>query len=145
MVVPRAEKAYEKHAWIIFFATGIVILVVVFVELLALYLADPSLKGLSWLTSDPAVLSYIRWGATFAILSAIGFAIFVIGASLTSYRRGERWAWYSFLYLPLFLLVSLVLAYWLWPLLIPLLVLSLLGLFLPYRKFFPKVSATVRA
>ena len=102
------------------------------------YLFDPEMKNLSWLTSDSTILHFIRLNFTFTSLMAIGYAIFIITTSLTSYRRGEKWAWYAFLYLPVFLLSLLFLAYWLGPLLVPLLIMSVLGLLLPYRKFFPR-------
>lgn len=131
------KKHYDKYAWLLFLPSGISLLAFSFIELLGSYFFDPELKNLIWLTSDSRILGFIRWNFTLQSLFAIGFGIFIIATSLTGYRRQERWAWYALLYLPLFLLAYQVLAYWTWPITIPLLIISLLGLILPYRKFFP--------
>ena len=131
-----ARESYDRYAWVLFLPSGISLLAFPLIQLLQMYFFDPELKDLIWLTSDSAILGFIRWNFTFQSLFAIGFGIFVMATSLTGYRRQERWAWYAFLYLPLFLIGYQVLAYWLWPITIPLLIMSLLGLILPYRKFF---------
>ncbi len=62
--------------------------------------------------------------------------------SLTSYRRGDRWAWYTLWTIPAFtvLLYALQLVDpqvdWLFA------AISLVGLLLPYRKFFPKKAVS---
>ena len=69
------------------------------------------------------------------------FAIATIGISLTGFRTGAKWAWFAFLYTPIFFAVAgyeqlgspffpgaIVLG------LVP----CVVGLLLPYRKFFPK-------
>ncbi|HLB68463.1 MAG TPA: hypothetical protein VJN63_08375, partial [Thermoplasmata archaeon] len=68
---------------------------------------------------------------------------------LRSYRRGERWAWYALWVLPLNFVIGLqglVLSLRVGapPLFVPLLfvIISLLGLLLPYRKFFPKKAVS---
>ncbi len=131
------KKPYDKYAWVLFLPSGILLLAFPLISLLQSYFFDPELKGLNWLTSDPAILGFIRWNFTFQSLFSTGFGVFIMATSLTGYRRHERWAWYAFLYLPLFLLGVQVLAYWLFLITIPLLIMSLLGLALPYRKFFP--------
>ncbi len=131
------RKAHEKYAWLLLFPSGLLLLLFLAGSLLQGYIFDPDGKTLNWLTSDPEILHFIRWGFTFYGLPGVGFAIFIMAASVTSYRGGERWAWYAFLYLPVYLLGLLAIAYWLWPITVPLLIMSLLGLLLPYRKFFP--------
>ena len=129
-------KAREKYAWLLLFPSGLLPLLFAG-SLLQSYIFDPDGKTLNWLTSDPEILHFIGWVFTVGSLMGVGFAIFIMAASVTSYRRGERWAWYAFLYLPVYLLGLLAIAYWLWPITVPLLIMSLLGLLLPYRKFFP--------
>jgi hypothetical protein len=121
MILARSERMYEKYAWIIFFAIGV----------LSAFFSVSLLSGVGDFGKEAAVVG-------------LGFAIFTMAIAATSYRKGEKWAWYAFLYLPLQFLsfvfidvndtrkVSFVLV----PAIF--LILSLAGLFLPYRKFFPK-------
>ena len=133
------EKAYEKHAWMIFFGLGIFLLTALAFNFLLLGSGIVDSGHWNWLTSEPAVYDYIAGTVRLMGLVALGFAIFIIATSLTGYRRGERWAWYSFWYLPVFFLAIAVLVWpWLWPVMTLFFVLSLAGLLLPYRKFFPK-------
>jgi len=93
---PRAEKAYEKHAWIILFSLGI------FNLLSGLGLAvigQPfeadlqRLTGKSWgeiTASNPGLeiiigIDYRVFGLGFA-----AFALLVVAISVKSFRRGER-------------------------------------------------------
>ena len=79
-------------------------------------------------------------------LSDVGVAFFLIIISIFAYRTGQKWAWYSLWFVPLFFIGWLFLIS---PLpdqaqssmftpLIVFIVLSILGLLLPLRKFFPK-------
>jgi hypothetical protein len=77
-------------------------------------------------------------------LLKISWTIFVIAITLTGYRKGEKWAWYIMWFVPVLLVsdalfsvifigdVSQTLQF------IPITTLTLLGLLLPYRKFFPR-------
>ena len=125
------ENAYEKHAWIIFLAGGILILIM-------------SLNFLAFPYYDPHWDSYTSHSkGVIRMLSpaALGFPILTIAVSVTSYRRGEKWSWYTLWYLPVFWgLMALVLT-WMWAVPAILAIISLLGLILPYRKFFPKEPA----
>jgi len=67
--------------------------------------------------------------------------------SLTAYRKGERWAWYILWSVPVFFLGFVAIAMsigasGLLPFLTLFVVLSLLGLLLPFRRFFPKGDKT---
>lgn len=140
-----AERAFERHAWIILFAVGITF---------ALFGAGDIARG----TADPAIVEGI---ADPAILNLVdqqvraGGAAFLVGGLLvaaiaaTSYRRGERWAWYSLGTLPLLnVLIFLIVYVSLSPstdvLPPPLLstpvflAIAVVGLLLPIRRFFPK-------
>lgn len=155
----RPTRAYEKYAWIVLFFIGLVFLVRGFAVNFGLYglgnRPEPdtfaNLTNMTWdevvATSPPAVASlvgllYRAWGVTQLALSAVVMAI-----SAVPYRKGEKWAWFTS-----------------WIVLVPLLftafgfgdvqrgqingvammfvIVALAGLFLPYRKFFPKVSVT---
>ncbi len=156
MVVPRKEKAYEKHAWITFFALGILFLIAGL-----RYSIDPtptpiqgnfaSITGVDWnqfQATYPGVAFYFESLTRFwALLSLIGFVL-LVAVSFKSYRKGERWAWYAFWMVPaVFLAFSAdFLTYdgltsYLFIGSLSGFSISLLGLFLPYRKFFPKKEA----
>jgi len=85
---------------------------------------------------------YFRGGG----LSDLGFVFFLIVISLTAYRRGQKWAWYAFWFVPVYFLAWIALSSTLpsaaqlslLPPLIVIIVLSLAGLLLSFRKFFPK-------
>jgi hypothetical protein len=118
VATPREEKAYETYAWIIFLVLGILGVV----GSLASFLVGS--------------MSYHNAASAFPFL---GFSVLVTAISFNSYRRGEKWAWYAFW----INVVGLSLFYadggfWADALLV---VIVLLGLFLPYRKFFPKKQA----
>ena len=144
------EKIYEKYAWIIFFAIGVLTMVAAVPHALGLN-TDPELvKSIAGMTIEDLKLTnpmffdlynfYFRSGG----LSDFGFAFLLIVISATAYRRGEKWAWYAFWIVPIFFLCFVALSLTLKSsssLLPPLMVfiaLSLIGLLLPFRKFFPR-------
>lgn len=146
------EKFYEKYAWIVFLVIGVLVLAGATPHALGLN-TDPTLvRTISGKTADelktssPMVFNlynfYFRGGG----LSDLGFAFFLIVISMTAYRRGQKWAWYAFWFIPAYFLswIGLSLALpaesssSLLPPLTVFIVLSFAGLLLPYRKFFPK-------
>ena len=94
--------------------------------------------------SNPMASELVRftyWG--FGLLK-MSWSLLVLAITLTGYRKGEKWAWYTLWLVPI-LLVSCALfnAYWFGDIneslrFIPITTVSLLGLLLPYRKFFPR-------
>jgi hypothetical protein len=82
-------------------------------------------------------------------ISGVGLSFFGMIVSLTSFRRGERWAWYVSWSMPIGILVAQLNVYQLTgPVFVIILAIafalvSLLALFLPYRLFFPKRMARV--
>ncbi len=146
----RVEKAYEKHAWIIFFALGIAGLGQVFS---LVFTGEPpapevlkGMTGMTWselVSSNPGFANYVsfilrEWGYSFFFFDVLFMAV-----SLKSYRRGEKWAWYAFWILPIYsgLAVAEILrvgaGVFDLALNVAFGIASLLGLLLPYRKFFP--------
>jgi hypothetical protein len=150
------KKYYEKCGWIIFVIIGVLLLTGGIPHMFGNN-TDPDLvKAISGQTIDELRNSdtllfnlydfYFRGGG----LSDIGVAIFLIVISIFGFRTGQKWAWYSLWFVPLFFTGWLFL---LLPLpeqaqssmftpLIVLIVLSLMGLLLPFRKFFPKNSTS---
>jgi len=129
----RAEKAYEKYAWIILFAIGIFSLVGF----------SSDIFGPVEPTSTAEAVFYMRlYGAAGTGLSIYGLAII-----LKSFRKGERWAWYCLWYYPIFGLALVAFQQTVYSppggqfvlyLAILLIMVYAIGLLLPYRKFFPR-------
>jgi hypothetical protein len=144
------EKGYKKHAWVLLFVVGIMGAVGTYPFLLGIEPSPQyfkSMTGITWdsfLSGGQGMVPYVRDSLRITGVLFIGMCIFIMAISATSFRKGERWAWYVLWYYPIMLgWVS-----WLlyadggneWdslPLHIVLTVMCLLGLLLPYRKFFP--------
>ena len=144
-------RIFEKYAWVILLALGLLWLVVGIVAVFdpaGVFEADAQavtnmpwseLKASSPVAADFVIFVYGQMG-----LLKISWSFFVIAIVLTGYRRGEKWAWYIMWSVPL-LLVSDALFSAIFigdvsqPLEFILIVsITLLGLILPYRKFFPR-------
>ena len=154
MAVPRKEKAYEKYAWIIPFAMGIFFLL----SSIAVFLApriieDPSFGPVESLTgrtfaqiatSDPGVANYTYYLIRTLTIFGAGLFAYVAVVSATAYRRGEKWAWYLTWLIPALFILDLPYEYFVRG--VPFIDVSsiifvailVVGLLLPYRKFFPK-------
>lgn len=146
------EKIYEKYAWIIFLIIGIMIFAAGIPHMFGIN-TDPALvETISGQTidelksSNPMFFNLYNFYFSGGGLSDIGFAFFLIIISLTAYRKGQKWSWYALWFVPVFfltwILISLPLPIKakssLFPPLIIFIVLSLVGLLLPIRKFFTK-------
>ena len=116
MAAPRVEKAYEKHAWIILFLIGMVFVPAIFFNLVSGNYVDS--------------------------LITLGFVVLTVLVSATSYRKGKKWAWYLLWYVPVFVAASFLASAPEQNLrsAIIFVLLAVLGLLLPYRKFFPKAQ-----
>ncbi len=152
MVTPTAEKWYVKYAWLIFLGQGILILVGGLIGIFApsIMLNMPNvgyfgcpltcMTGRSWtqlVASDPGVANYIALLYGFLGGSIVCFAVLVIVIASTSCRTGEKWAWYALWVVPLWMVFENIIYAGTQPLPIGVGI-ALLGLFLPYRKFFPR-------
>ena len=150
MATPRAEKAYEKYAWIILFAWGTFNFIgFLFLTLLGAS-GDPDLQriaGITWdelSSANPRVASYIDFINRLWGINGLSTVFFVMAISLKSYRRGEKWSWYALWSLPVVLgaHIAFQLSYgasgFTTAFTTVVLIVFLLGLLLPYRKFFPK-------
>jgi hypothetical protein len=151
MTERRQEKVYEKYAWVILAAIGIVTLVAGVPHALG-FNTDPGtaekVAGMSLgelEASNPRFHDLYDFYFRFGGLSDMGWAFLLIVISATKYRQGEKWAWYTLWFLPILFLGSAGIVMSLGPPATDLLpfitlfgLLSLLGLLLPYRKFFPK-------
>jgi hypothetical protein len=154
----RALKAYEKYAWtllFVFWALHLVLSVRDFFPSLQDFClgclpgaqtAIQSSTGMTWsqlVSTNPRFASFLASTLIDDGISGVGLAIFGMIVSMTSFRRGEKWAWYVSWSMPigifaaqlnLYLLTGSVMVI---VLAVTFIVVSLLGLFLPYRHFFP--------
>jgi hypothetical protein len=145
------ERAYVKYGWVVFLGLGLLWLVVgltqVFnpdglLETEAQHVTGMSLSELE--ASCPEATKLVRF-----LLGAVGmlktsWSLLVLAITVIPYRRGEKWAWYTLWLVPALLVgQGLFNSVFLgdfkemleW---IPITTVTLLGLFLPYRKFFPR-------
>ncbi len=150
MTSPRKERAYEKYAWTLLVVAWVSVL---FRSVAAILLGGATyssilekLTGMTWeetLRTSPGMASVINSLALEGGLFLLGFPILGLAITFRSYRKGERWAWYVLLFLPLWLL-AILLNTLKTPgstgqsILVLFLIIAILGLLLPHRKFFPK-------
>ena len=159
MANTRAIKPYEKYAWILLFAFWALHLVLsardFFPTLQDVCLpcapggqtAILSSTGLTWgqlSSTNPRFANFLASTLVDDGISGVGLAIFGMIVSLTSFRRGEKWAWYVSWSMPIGILAAQLNVYQLTGstmviiLTVVFVILSLAALFLPYRQFFPK-------
>ena len=122
----------RKHSWIVFVVIGVLFFFFALYNLFyipALDPADPD-EGWLWLTSDPDVIDYIKFSFRVQGVWQIPLALFVVFTAISGLRRGQRWAWYSFWYIPIHFLALGVLMPWIIPVLAPLLILAVAALVL---------------
>ena len=144
-------KFYEKYAWVILLALGLLWLVVGFVAVFqpeGIFEGDAqSVTNMPWSelkASSPMAAHFVIFVYGQMGLLKISWSFFVLAITLTGYRRGEKWAWYTMWSVPVLLVcdalfsvvfigdVSQMLQF------VPITTITLLGLLLPYRKFFPR-------
>ena len=129
----RAEKVYEKYAWILLVAAEIFAMVVALVDTFATIAVFNSFSSEKL---GPDATGLIRGLSSLWV----GMNLFGLAITLKPYRNGEKWAWYTLWYLPLIFSLHFLLIF---PtsLNLTLAILPFLGLVLPYRKFFPRKPA----
>ena len=130
----------QKYAWVFLFAIGLALLFYAYDNIFvipALSPDDPA-RGWEWLTRDPEVISYIKWWFRTLGFWVLAVAIHVLVVSATGYRAGQKWAFYSLLYLPVLVIIHMIMWPWFSPFLGVLLLMLIAGLILPFRQFFPK-------
>lgn len=146
------EKFYEKYSWVIFLIIGVMVLVGAIPHTFGIN-TDPALvntisgKNINELkTSNPMFFNLYNFYFSGGGLSDLGFAFFLIIISIFAFRQGQKWAWYSFLFVPAYFMAWVALSLSLpsesqsslLPPLIMIITLSFAGLFLPFKKFFPE-------
>jgi hypothetical protein len=124
------ERINEKYGWVVFLFLGLLWLVVGLTEVFIVEaLAEEETFRLT--------------GMSLGLLKT-SWSFFLLAVTLTGYRKGEKWAWYTLWLAPILLLSQGIfnsvflgdfneMLRW-----IPTTTISLLGLLLPFRKFFPR-------
>jgi hypothetical protein len=124
--VVRSERIHEKYAWVILAADVAIGLVSAITT---------TLPPLSWFYDPLFTTSYSVMGAWG--ISWVGFEILALVLILVPFRRGERWAWWTLWLLPALWVCLFVISADLIGLLF-LALISVTGLLLSRRRFFPK-------
>ncbi len=153
-----AERWYERYAWIILFVVAIIFALFGLGDIILGSAADPAIvEGITGMTpeeigaADPRILALVdqqirAGGASFMVYGILAAAI-----AWTSFRGGERWAWYALWTLPLLNVLIFLIQYTsvdfssgvLPPPLLSapiFLTIAVVGLLLPIRRFFPKAA-----
>lgn len=148
------ERAYQKHAWIIFFVFGVAASIAGLTIVAGVFQVDPpSAERTTGLTLGqiaarvPGMDAYVS-----GLARQLGNFMIAMGVLLTSiaavpFRRGERWAWYACLSLPVLVAIQLTNSFAIydftsggfgWQLDLASLVVVLAALLASYRTFFPR-------
>jgi len=161
MAALASAQAYGKYGWAILFIFWALHLVLsardFFPSLQDLCLACvPGVQtpiqvvtGLTWsqlVSSNPMFADFLGSTLIDDGISGVGLAVFGMAVSMTSYRKGEKWAWYVSWYMPIGILAAQLNVYELTGSIMVIYlaaaftIVSLLALLLPYRQFFPRKS-----
>ncbi len=150
MILTNNTRVYEKYGWLWYLALGLLWLVVGLSQLFTpkVLLEDDAqhITGMSlseFEVSSPEAFKLILWLYMGMGNLKTSWSLLVIAITLTGYRKGEKWAWYTLWLVPTILVSSAIYNIYFhgdinealpW---IPITFLSIVGLLLPYRKFFP--------
>ena len=144
-------RVYEKYGWVIFLALGLLWVVVglsqifnpdVLIETDVQHVTGMSLIELE--ASNPESIELVRFYMGIIGNLKTSWSFLVLAITLTGYRRGEKWAWYTLWLAPAILVSQGIINSILlgdinemlpW---IQITSISLLGLLIPIRKFFPR-------
>ncbi len=164
MGTTRIPRVYERHAWtllFVFWALHLILSVRDFFPSLQDFCAAclpgaqtaiQSSTGMTWsqlASANPKFATFLASTLVDDGISGVGLAIFGMIVSLTSFRRGEKWAWYVSWSMPIGILAAQLNVYLLTGsvivivLAVVFVIASLLALFLPYKQFFPSKTPHV--
>ena len=162
MTSARSPSVYQNYAWtllFVFWALHLILSVRDFFPSLQDFClaclpgaqtAIQSSTGMAWsqlATTNPRFANFLASSLVDDGISGVGLAVFGMVVSLTSFRKGEKWAWYVSWSMPIGILAAQINVYLLTGSLLVIILgvvfvlVSLLALFLPYRQFFPKKNA----
>lgn len=143
------ERPWVKYGWLVYLFLGLLWVVYGLTQVFnpenlrdAQHITGLSLNELEVKSPEATELVYFLYGALGILKTSWSFLVLAI--TLTGFRKGEKWAWFTMWLVPATLVVQGLfnsvflgdfneMLQW-----IPITTVSLLGLFLPYRKFFPR-------
>ena len=139
-----AEKWYVRYPWIIFFLFGLLTVMAAPINLLGTPPNPPSPEAATGLSRAemgaqmPGILDYIAGISRQLGNFMLAMGVLLMGVAAFPYRQGEKWAWYVSWIVPVLLLIQLAnsrggLG---WQADVAFLILAVVALLLPYRKFF---------
>ena len=106
-----------------------------------------TVTGVTWsqlVSIDPKFAGFLASTLVDDGISGVGLAVFGMVVSMTSYRKGEKWAWYVSWSMPIGILAAQLNLYALTGSIMVIYlaaaftIVSVLALLLPYRQFFPR-------
>lgn len=147
----RKERFTERYGWLVFLGLGMMWLVVGLTQLFnpeelldaeAQHIIGVSLSELEALFPEARQLVHFLFG-TIGVLK-ISWSLLILSITLWPFRKGAKWAWYTLLLVP-----GVLVGQGLWYSVflsdfnemlqyIPIMIVTMVGLLLPYRKFWPK-------
>jgi hypothetical protein len=149
-------KAYEKYAWLILFGVVSVLAARFLLFIISGFFAGglhpdsqavENLTGMTWnelLEFNPGLTNFYGWLEREISIVYLSFLALLAIVIAFPYRKGHQWAWYTVWILPIFTIAitihgGLVTGFNTAVIIqtAMLLLLILLGIFLPYKKFFP--------
>ena len=139
------QRAYEKHAWLIFFVLGILTVIAAPIGLLGVPPNPPSPEATTGMmlaqmeAQIPGLHTFIGGISVQLGNFMLATGVLLTGIAAFPYRRGEKWAWAACWIMPVLiiqLINNLATGGFLWQLDLAVLVLVLAGLLLPSRRFF---------
>lgn len=141
-----ADKIYQRYAWLILF----VLCIFLILNMLFLFVApveeifemDTGVAWSEFSTDYPDVASEYLLEQRLLYTAFLGIALFGLVIAFGGFRKGQRWAWYTMWVFPATLILTVIVlalhgqpeigAFY-----VVFVVIALLGLLLPFRKFFP--------
>ncbi len=138
-----------KYGWVVYLFLGLLWVVYGLTQVFnpenlrdAQHITGLSISELEVKSPEATELVYFLYGALGMLKTSWSFLVLAI--TLTGFRKGEKWAWFTMWLVPATLVGQGIfnsvflgdfneMLQW-----IPITTISLLGLFLPYRKFFPR-------
>jgi cbb3-type cytochrome oxidase subunit 1 len=107
------ERVNEKYGWVVFLFLGLLWVVVGIVQVFSpgeLLRTDAQLiTGLSWSelkASSPIATDLVRFHYGGMGLLKTSWSFLVLAITLTGYRKGEKWAWYTLWLVPALLVCN---------------------------------------
>jgi hypothetical protein len=114
----KTREFFERSAWVLFLVIGVLEILFGWGDMIAGIENDPAIL-ISITGSTPAELKAqdpVFYAAMDHQQKVIGQILWITGAlistiSLTAFRRGERWAWFTFWLIPVSMALGLVSSY----------------------------------